>query len=111
MFFWLQIVNERHDEMLKQAEQKEPPEIRLNVEVIEAQELQPKDPNGLSDPFVTMYIASSPTHRYNTSVKSATLNPVWEEHFSLPINENPNNENLVVEVWYGSLLSKVGITK
>lgn len=96
----MQIVNERHDEMMTQAEQKEPPEIRLNVEVIEAQELQPKDPNGQSDPFVTMYIASSPTHRYNTSVKSGTLNPVWEEHFSLPIKEKANDENLVVEVWY-----------
>lgn len=77
------MVNERHDEILKTAESKEPPEIRLNVEVIEAKELQPKDPNGMSDPFVTMYIASSPTHRYNTSVKAGTLTPTWEEHFSL----------------------------
>lgn len=92
-------MNERHDELLRQAEQKEAPEIRLNVEVIEAKELQPKDPNGQSDPFVTMYVASAPAHRYNTSVKSGTLNPMWEEHFSLPINENPNDENLVVEVW------------
>lgn len=83
---FLQIVNERHDELLKSAELKEPPEIRLNVEVIEAKELQPMDPNGMSDPFVTMYIASSPTHRYNTSVKSETLNPSWEEHFSLYVN-------------------------
>lgn len=77
------MVNDRHDELLRQAEQKEPPEIRLNVEVIEAKELEAKDANGLSDPFVTMFIASSPTHRYNTSVKSSTLNPSWEEHFSL----------------------------
>lgn len=77
------MINERHDEILKSAESKEPPEIRLNVEVIEAKELQPKDPNGMSDPFVTMYIASAPSHRYNTSVKAATLNPTWEEHFSL----------------------------
>lgn len=77
------MVNERHDEILKGAESKEPPEIRLNVEVIEAKELQPKDPNGLADPFVTMYIGSTPSHRYNTSVRSGTLNPNWEEHFSL----------------------------
>lgn len=81
--FEFQMVNDRHDELLSEAQQKEPPEIRLNVEVIEGKELQPKDPNGMSDPFVTMYIASSPTHRYNTSVKSGTLNPMWEEHFSL----------------------------
>lgn len=46
-----------------------------------------------------MFIQSSPTHRYNTSVKSETLSPTWEEHFSLPISENPNDETLVVEVW------------
>ena len=69
------------------------------MEIIEAKDLEPKDPNGLSDPFVTMYIASNQTHRYNTSVKSETLNPLWEEHFSLPISENPNDENLVIEVW------------
>lgn len=65
------------------AEEKEAPEILLNVEVIEAKELMPKDSNGLSDPFVTLFLASNVTHRYNTSVKSATLNPTWEEHFAL----------------------------
>lgn len=92
---------------MRSAESKEAPEIRLNVEVIEAKELQSKDPNGSSDPFVTLYIASSPTHRYNTSVKSSTLNPSWEEHFSLPITDTPNDENLVVEVWYVLVLSKL----
>lgn len=65
------------------AEEKEAPEKLLNVEVIEAKELSPKDSNGLSDPFVTLYLASNTAHRYNTSVKSATLDPVWEEHFAL----------------------------
>lgn len=77
------MTNARHDDLLVAASQKKPPEMRLNVEVIEAQNLEPKDPNGLSDPFVTMYIGSAPAHRYNTSVKSTTLNPTWEEHFSL----------------------------
>ncbi|XP_058467926.1 protein unc-13 homolog 4B isoform X4 [Malaya genurostris] len=93
------ISNEKHDEVFQIAHSKEPPEICLNVEVIEAKELEPKDSNGLSDPFVTMFIASNPTHRYNTSVKSATLDPVWEEHFSLPIDENANDANLIIEVW------------
>lgn len=65
------------------AAQKEAPELLLNVEVIEAKDLKPKDSNGLSDPFVTLYLASSNSHRYNTSVKNTTLNPVWEEHFAL----------------------------
>ena len=50
---------------------------------IEAKDLNSKDPNGLADPFVTLYIASSPSTRYTSSVKSATLCPVYEEHFSL----------------------------
>lgn len=68
---------------MQAANGKQPPEMRLNVEVIEAKELESKDPNGLSDPFVTMYVGSAPSHRYNTSVKSGTLAPKWEEHFSL----------------------------
>lgn len=75
--------NERHQELLSIAEKKEAPEILLNVEVIEAKDLVPKDSNGLSDPFVTLYLVSNSSHRYNTSVKTGTLNPVWEEHFAL----------------------------
>ncbi|XP_031620349.1 protein unc-13 homolog 4B isoform X3 [Contarinia nasturtii] len=93
------ITNARHDELLSAAAMKKPPEMRLNVEVVEAKELESKDPNGLSDPFVTMYIGSAPSHRYNTSVKSCTLNPSWEEHFSLPLINGTGDDSLVVEVW------------
>uniref|UniRef100_A0A4Y0BLA7 Munc13-4 n=1 Tax=Anopheles funestus TaxID=62324 RepID=A0A4Y0BLA7_ANOFN len=91
--------DEKHNEIMNIARNKEAPEIRLNVEIVEAKDLEPKDSNGLSDPFVTMYIASNPNHRYNTSVKAGTLNPLWEEHFSLPIAEDANDANLIVEVW------------
>ncbi|CAH0392053.1 unnamed protein product [Bemisia tabaci] len=53
---------------------------------------------GLSDPFCTLFLSSAPTHRYNTSVKGQTLTPVWEEHFSLPV-QNPADDILCVEVW------------
>lgn len=59
------------------------PDIVLNVEVIKAEGLRAKDCNGLSDPFCTLYLSNVPTQRYNTSVKSQTLTPSWEEHFSL----------------------------
>lgn len=91
--------NDKHETLLEQARSKEAPEIRLNVEVIEAKDLKSMDPNGLADPFVTLFIESNPSHRYNTSVKGTTLTPKWEEHFSLPISEEPNNENLILEVW------------
>lgn len=77
------IPNNKHQVLLAEAEKKEAPEIMINVEVIEAKDLKPKDSNGLSDPFVTLYLASNQTHRYNTSVKYRTLAPTWEEHFAL----------------------------
>ncbi|XP_059472886.1 protein unc-13 homolog 4B isoform X2 [Neocloeon triangulifer] len=89
---------EKHGLLLEEARAKEAPDILLNVEVIEAQELRAKDCNGLSDPFCTLYISNQPTQRYNTSVKSQTLKPTWEEHFSLPVDD-PNNDVLVIEVW------------
>ncbi|KAK6635250.1 hypothetical protein RUM44_000501 [Polyplax serrata] len=90
--------DEKHNLLLESAKEKEAPNILLNVEVIEAKDLRPKDSNGLSDPFCTLYLNSTPTHRYNTSVKSETLAPVWEEHFSLPV-VNPADDVLWVEVW------------
>lgn len=77
------VANDKHRQLMEIAENKEDPELIINVEVIEAKELRPKDSNGLSDPFVTLYLASNTSHRYNTSVKSMTLNPTWEEHFAL----------------------------
>lgn len=55
----------------------------LNIEIVEGKDIKPKDANGFSDPFCTLFLSSSPQHRYNTSVKSQTLRPVWEEYFSL----------------------------
>lgn len=88
----------RHFALLEEARSKEAPNIHLNVEVIEAKELKPKDANGLSDPFCTLFLTSAPAHRYNTSVKDQTLSPVWEEHFSLPV-ENSADDILCIEVW------------
>ncbi|XP_017124115.1 protein unc-13 homolog 4B isoform X1 [Drosophila elegans] len=93
------IPNATHLEICEAARLKEPPNVRLNVEIIKAENLMSKDSNGLSDPFVTLYLESNSSHRYNSSVKPATLNPIWEEHFSLPITENARDEVLIVEVW------------
>ncbi|XP_060523502.1 protein unc-13 homolog 4B [Cylas formicarius] len=93
------IQNEKHRHLLEVAESKEDPELMINVEVIEAKDLRPKDSNGMSDPFVTLYLTSNTSHRYNTSVKTMTLNPVWEEHFGLPIADNAIDDTLCLEVW------------
>ncbi|XP_055903171.1 protein unc-13 homolog 4B [Eupeodes corollae] len=98
----------KHDELYEIANGKEPPKVRLNVEIIKAENLMPKDYNGMSDPFVTLYIESNAVHRYNTSVKPMTLNPVWNEYFSLPIPDDPSQETLVVEVWDFDAAETVG---
>ncbi|XP_025200200.1 protein unc-13 homolog 4B-like isoform X2 [Melanaphis sacchari] len=77
--------------------EKEAPNIMLNIEIIEAKDIKPKDANGFSDPFCTLFLSSTQQHKYNTSVKSQTLRPVWEEHFSLPV-ETPANNILCVKV-------------
>ncbi|XP_071447692.1 protein unc-13 homolog 4B isoform X2 [Hetaerina americana] len=89
---------EKHCSLLETARSKEAPDIVLNVEVVEAKELKPKDANGLSDPYCTLHLTSSGKHRYNTSVKSESLCPTWEEHFSLPL-EKCLDDQLNVEVW------------
>ncbi|CAH0552872.1 unnamed protein product [Brassicogethes aeneus] len=93
------ISNDKHNHLLDMAERKEPPELLLNVEIIEAKDLRSKDSNGMSDPFVTLYLNSNNTHRYNTSVKQTTLNPTWEEHFALPIADQNSEDMLILEVW------------
>ncbi|XP_076681977.1 C2 and C2B_Munc13-like domain-containing protein staccato isoform X3 [Andrena cerasifolii] len=90
--------NETHEKVLEETKNMEPPELHLNIEVIEAKELVSKDANGKSDPFCALYLESAPTRRYNTAVKTSTLSPVWEEHFELPL-EDPENDILFLEVW------------
>lgn len=77
------IPNDKHEYLLQEAERKEPPKIVLNVEVIEGKELKPKDPNGSSDPYVTLFLQSNVSSKHTSSVKSSNLNPTWEEHFAL----------------------------
>ncbi|XP_066581872.1 protein unc-13 homolog 4B isoform X3 [Prorops nasuta] len=90
--------SETHERVLEETRNMEAPEMHLNVEVIEAKELVSKDANGKSDPFCALYLESAPTRRYNTAVKPATLSPIWEEHFELPL-DNPENDVLFLEVW------------
>lgn len=75
--------NNRHDDLLDDVIQENPAEISLNVDVIDAQQLNTKNSHGLANPFVAMYIESVPERQCTTSVKTNTLNPLWEEPFSL----------------------------
>lgn len=59
----------------------------LCVEVINARDVIPLDPNGFSDPFVIIELLPrrvfSHCTEQQTNVKKRTLNPVFEEYFEL----------------------------
>jgi Ca2+-dependent lipid-binding protein len=70
--------------LLKKAKAAKPAKVKLHVKVFEAKELNPKDHNGLADPFVKLFIASAKqSTKQSTSVKNETLNPIFQEHYSL----------------------------
>ena len=93
------INDETHTKCLEIVRNRQPPALLLNVEVICAKDIEIKDSSELTDPFVAMYLTSSKTLRFNTTVKPQTLNPIWEEKFSMPLPENYAEHQLMVEMW------------
>ncbi|KAL2580237.1 hypothetical protein AAZX31_15G116500 [Glycine max] len=67
--------------------------MKLVVRVIEAKNLPPTDPNGLSDPYVRLQLGK---HRFRTKVIKKCLNPKWDEEFSFRVDDL--NEELVISV-------------
>lgn len=92
------IDSDKHALLLEKIKERKAPCAFLNVEIIEAKNLTPTDPNGLSDPFCILYLTSAITERHTTSVKPETLHPVWEECFVLPV-KNADKDVLCLEVW------------
>jgi Ca2+-dependent lipid-binding protein len=66
-------------------------ENKLHIEIKEARNLIPMDPNGLSDPYVKIkLIPTTPDvtkkqlqSKFKTKKVSATLNPQWFEKYTL----------------------------
>lgn len=69
-------------------DEKEPVAYAL-VEIIEATDCKPSDPNGLADPYVKGQIGQ---YRFRTKIRKKTLSPTWHEEFKVPICtwESPN---------------------
>ncbi|WCJ28215.1 C2 calcium/lipid-binding and GRAM domain containing protein [Euphorbia peplus] len=67
--------------------------MRLLVRVIEARNLPPMDPNGLSDPYVKVQLGKQ---RCKTKVVKKSLNPTWGEEFSFRVEDL--NDELVISV-------------
>jgi len=88
----------QHQQLLDIATMKEEPCLKLNLEIHSAKNLIGKDISGNSDPFCTFYLTTSPQSRDNTSCKARTLNPVWNEDYTLTVN-SVEQDQLRVDVW------------
>ncbi|XP_042478481.1 C2 domain-containing protein At1g53590-like [Macadamia integrifolia] len=65
------------------------------VEIVEAADMKPSDPNGLADPYVKGQLGP---YRFQTKIQKKTLTPIWQEEFKISICswESPNILNLEV---------------
>ncbi|KAH9031591.1 phosphatidylserine decarboxylase-domain-containing protein [Lactarius deliciosus] len=86
----------------------EAPVVVLRVQILSCQNLEPKDRNGYSDPFVTVSVLST---RFQTPVCKRTLSPVYaakDATFDFPIYMSLADKLGVLEfvVWDKDMLKK-----
>ena len=80
----------------------------IHIFVDQAKNLEPMDPNGLSDPYVKIKLNPNPLKiKKKTAVKMKTLNPVWQEAFTINLKTDITPENfndmlqtrVLINVW------------
>ncbi|KAF5448977.1 hypothetical protein F2P56_029467 [Juglans regia] len=70
----------------------------LNVKVVRAMKLKKKDLLGASDPYVKLKITEEKLPSKKTSVQYKTLNPEWNEEFSIVVKD-PQSQALELRVY------------
>lgn len=85
----------------------------VRVEVREAKNLIPMDPNGYSDPYVkiklipeSVEINAKTKMKMKTKTIKKSLNPVFNESFDVPICQSDDDRRLSVEIWDWDRTSK-----
>lgn len=72
------------------------------VQIHEAKNLIPMDPNGLSDPYAKCRLIPNnekKANKFKTKVLRSTLNPIWNESFTIDLTSEDKDKRLLIEVW------------
>ncbi|XP_076455577.1 calcium-dependent protein kinase C isoform X2 [Babylonia areolata] len=74
---------------------------KLSVNVREAKNLCPMDPNGLADPYTKVKLIpyDSNKNKQKTKTIKSSLNPKWDETFVFELSEGDYSKRLSLEVW------------
>lgn len=75
---------------------------KLCIQIFEAKNLIPMDPNGLSDPYVKFRLIpfdEKKSLKFKTKTKKGTLNPTWNESFVIDLTPEDKDKRILIEVW------------
>ena len=74
---------------------------KLTCEVIEAKNVIPMDPNGLSDPYILVKLIPKASNVFTkkTTTIYKTLNPKWDETIRIDLKPEDKDRRLLIECW------------
>lgn len=78
-----------------------PYSFQLSVTILEASGLPAMDRNGMSDPYVKVSLQPETRQKFETHIKSNTLNPIFNETFLFAVSDSVNEEgrHVVCNKW------------